>query len=188
MSSVVPTDRTNPTPAFLTPSVRAVPTVASDELEKDGSNRASLVPRAGRATRLGPESRNPVCGVKSELLFVRRKIMQLAFRSPSVLSRCAGTTSCPTTRFTAWPRPSSGMPRSRAVRSSSPIPDRRRVDRASQSRLPALHSDVNPRTRRRQSRARQTQDLSRHVSWINGTEAKEMVLLNSHVGTSGYQI
>jgi len=55
--------RTHPALASLTAPVRALLTVAGDELRKDGGSRANRVPRADRTEqpqRLGSESRNPV--------------------------------------------------------------------------------------------------------------------------------
>src|SRR3546814_19221602 len=67
---------TNPSRASLTASVRALLTVAGDELRKDGGNRANRVPRADRTEQpkgWASESRNPVCGVNSKpFFFVRR--------------------------------------------------------------------------------------------------------------------
>jgi len=48
VSSAAPAGRTNPALASLTAPVRALLTVAGDELRKDGGNRANRVPRADR--------------------------------------------------------------------------------------------------------------------------------------------
>ncbi|MCO2551448.1 hypothetical protein FA329_31075 [Pseudomonas aeruginosa] len=56
----------------MTAPVRALLTVAGDELRKDGGNRANRVPRADRTEqpqRLGSESWNPVCGEQQTLFF-----------------------------------------------------------------------------------------------------------------------
>src|SRR3989475_3941836 len=48
VSSAAPAGRTNPALVSLTAPVRALLTVAGDELRKDGGNRANRVPRADR--------------------------------------------------------------------------------------------------------------------------------------------
>ncbi|MCU8955321.1 hypothetical protein OE509_33735, partial [Pseudomonas aeruginosa] len=70
MSSAAPAGRTNPALASLTAPVRALLTVAGDELRKDGGNRANRVPRADRTEQpkgWASESRNPVCGEQQTL-------------------------------------------------------------------------------------------------------------------------
>jgi len=52
VSSAAPAGRTNPALASLTAPVRALLTVAGDELRKDGGNRANRVPRADRTEQL----------------------------------------------------------------------------------------------------------------------------------------
>ncbi|GLE67591.1 hypothetical protein VNPA110517_14240 [Pseudomonas aeruginosa] len=73
MSSAAPAGRTNPALASLTAPVRALLTVAGDELRKDGGNKANRVPRADRTEQpkgWASESRNPVCGVNSKPFFL----------------------------------------------------------------------------------------------------------------------
>jgi hypothetical protein len=69
----------------LTAPVRALLTVAGDELRKDGGNRANRVPRADRTEQ--PKGWAPNlgirCAVNSKPFFVRRKTMQLASRFAS---------------------------------------------------------------------------------------------------------
>jgi hypothetical protein len=69
----------------LTAPVRALLTVAGDELRKDGGNRANRVPRADRTEQ--PKGWAPNLGIRcavfSNSLFVRRKTMQLASRFAS---------------------------------------------------------------------------------------------------------
>lgn len=69
MSSAAPAGRTLPALASLTAPVRALLTVAGDELRKDGGNEAAQVfvlppPEEPKA---GSESRNPV-GVEQQTL------------------------------------------------------------------------------------------------------------------------
>ena len=86
MSSAAPAGRTNP--ALASPdgnSVRALLTVAGDELRKDGGNRANQVPRADRTEQ--PKGWAPNLGIRcgeQQTLFVRRKTMQIRipFRFP----------------------------------------------------------------------------------------------------------
>ena len=109
---------------------------------------------------------------------------RFAFRSP----RCAAITRCPTTRFTAWPVHLRGCPAREPFAAVRLYPHRRRADRASQRRLPAFHGDAN--RVRDEGKREHTKHMIRlrHASQINGAEANEIVLLNSHDGTSSYQM
>jgi hypothetical protein len=63
VSSATPAGRTNPALFSLTAPVRALLTVAGDELRKDGGNEANRVLRADRTEQpkgWASESRNPV--------------------------------------------------------------------------------------------------------------------------------
>ncbi|WP_241177674.1 hypothetical protein, partial [Serratia marcescens] len=57
-----PAGRTNPALASLTAHVRALLTVAGDELRKDGGNRANRVPLADRTKQ--PKGWAPNLGIR----------------------------------------------------------------------------------------------------------------------------
>ena len=86
------------------------------------------------------------------------------------------------------PRPSSQTPRTRAVPSVRLHPHRRRAGRTAQGK------GSSPSWWRRPTRHADRRDFTkhmirlRHASQINGAEANEIVLLNSHDGTSSYQM
>ncbi|KAG0767261.1 hypothetical protein G6F22_017677 [Rhizopus arrhizus] len=62
VSSASPAGRTNPALFSLTAPVRALLTVAGDELRKDGGNRANRVPRADRTEQ--PKGWAPNLGIR----------------------------------------------------------------------------------------------------------------------------
>jgi len=62
VSSAAPAGRTNPALSSLTAPVRALLTVAGDELRKDGGNEANRVPRADRTEQ--PKGWAPNLGIR----------------------------------------------------------------------------------------------------------------------------
>ncbi|GAA7758613.1 hypothetical protein HpMS107_14360 [Helicobacter pylori] len=87
MSSAAPAGRTNPALVSLTAPVRALLTVAGDELRKDGGNEANRVRRADRTEQ--PKGWAPNleirCAVKANpSFFVRRNhhATRLSLRFP----------------------------------------------------------------------------------------------------------
>ena len=93
------------------------------------------------------------------------------------------------TRFTVWPRPSSRTPCTKAVpQRYAYIPTaavltelRKEGFSPSWRRRPACAMKASASTHQHMLRLR-------HASQINGAEANEIVLLNSHDGTSSYQM
>ncbi|KAG0920525.1 hypothetical protein G6F32_015555 [Rhizopus arrhizus] len=65
VSSAAPAGRTNPALVSLTAPVRALLTVAGDELRKAGGNRANRVPRADRTEQ--PKGWAPNLGIRCAL-------------------------------------------------------------------------------------------------------------------------
>ena len=113
--------------------------------------------------------------------------MQLASRF-AFRPRCAAITRCPTTRFTAWPRPSSRMPRTSRSQRYAYIPTAAVL---TELRKEGFQPFMVTQTRVRDEGKREhTKHMIRlrHASQINGAEANEIVLLNSHDGTSSYQM
>jgi hypothetical protein len=174
----------------LTAPVHGLPFVAGDELRKDGGNEANRVLRADRTKQ--PKGWAPNLGIRcaasSTTNFVRRKIMlatRFASHSPALRSD--------------YPL-SDDQIRSVAPSIFADAPHQSRSERYSYIPTAAVLTELRKegfqpfmvtQTRVRDEGKREhTKHMLRlrHASQINGAEANEIVLLNSHDGTSSYQM
>ena len=191
MSSAAPAGRTNPALASLTAPVRALLTVAGDELRKDGGNEANRVLRADRteqpkgwASNLGIR-----CAVFFNSLFVQEKDMQLAsrFASRSPSLRSDYPLSDDQIRRVAPSIFADAPHESRSERYSYIPTAAVLTELRKEGFQPFMVTQTRVRDEGKRDHTKHMLRL-RHASQINGAEANEIVLLNSHDGTSSYQM
>jgi hypothetical protein len=175
----------------LTAPVRALLTVAGDELRKDGGNEANRVLRADRteqpkgwASNLGIR-----CAVSSTANFVRRKTMQLAsrFANHSPALRSDSPLSDDQIRRVA-PSIFAEAPHASRSERYSYIPTATVLQELrGEGFQPFMVCQTRVRNEGRREHTKHMLRL-RHANQINAREANEIILLNSHDGTSSYQL
>jgi hypothetical protein len=166
----------------LTSPVRALLTVAGDELRKDGGNEAN---RVLRADRTGSPRRAPNLGIRlrgtANLFFVRRNAMQLAsrFASRSPVLRSERPLSDDQIRAVS-PSIFADAPHESRSERYSYIPTATVLQELrGEGFEPFMVCQTRVRHDDRRDYTRHMIRL-RHASQINGREANEIILLNSH--------
>lgn len=157
-------------------------------LRKEGGKRANRIPRADCSTQPRGCRRNlrvrRTCSLTANL--IRRKTMQLANRSLRILRNCSTTTRGSMTKSSASHRPSPRTLRTRTVRDTTPISHRRRTAELRHESFQSFMA-MQTFTRHDYRREHTRHMLSLRVaSWLNGAAANDVLLPNSHDGTSRY--
>ncbi len=190
MSSAAPAGRTNPALVSLTAPVRALLTVAGDELRKDGGNRANRVPRADRTEQ--PKGWAPNLGIRCAVffnsLFVQENdILVTRFASLSPALRSGYPLSDDQIRRVAPSIFADAPHESRSERYAYIPTAAVLTELRKEGFQPFMVTQTRVRDEGKREHTKHMLRL-RHASQINGAEANEIVLLNSHDGTSSYQM